>query len=142
MSKANVALAKTTHQEKCPVCGMTVYLTDDGKLWQHGQGPTKANDTMWWCVGSDTFAWIPLNPGDQIAYVPTPTNGDPEHPQAELGFVTSTRNNLAFCRMWSKKPGKENTLRTTANSTPIYRRDLVLHDSHPQEMVNRMLKAL
>ena len=58
-----------------------------------------------------------LQPGTQIAYVPTHANGDLSHPDVEFGFVTSVRGDVAFCRYWSKGDG----LRTTANSeaTPI-----------------------
>lgn len=60
-----------------------------------------------------------LKRGTQIAYIPTHANGDIEHPDVELGFVTSVRDDVAFCRYWSKYSPDE--LRTKANSeaTPI-----------------------
>lgn len=81
-----------------------------------------------------------LTPGTQIIYVPTHAAGDVTHPDAEAGFVTAVRGNVAFCRYWSKtKPGE---LRTKANSegTPVDL--LVVQDMRPQTAVDEMLKML
>ena len=81
-----------------------------------------------------------MNPGTQIIYVPTHANGNPDHPDCEQGFVTSVRNNMAFCRFWSKDdPGQ---LRTKSNSeaTPIGL--IIEQDTRPQAVVNQTLELL
>jgi len=78
--------------------------------------------------------------GTQIAYIPTHANGDINHPDVEFGFVTSTRNDVAFCRYWSKRNPFE--LRTKANSeaTPV---DMIVGvNSVPKVMVDQALKVI
>jgi len=79
-----------------------------------------------------------MKPGTQIIYVPMHAEGDTEHPDSEAGFVTSLRDDFAFCRYWNKyHPGE---LRTKANSeaTPFY--CLVIQDTRPQAEVDQALK--
>jgi len=62
----------------------------------------------------------------QIAYIPTHAKGDIDHADVEHGFVTSSNDQVVFCRFWSKAYGHTTThLRTTANSEACNRRDLV-----------------
>jgi len=79
--------------------------------------------------------------GTQIAYVPMHANGDINHPDVELGFVTSmSDHDTAFCRYWSKAhPGE---LRTKANSeaTPV---DMLVEiQSVAQVTVDQALKVI
>ena len=82
-----------------------------------------------------------LKRGTQIVYIPMHANGDINHPDVEMGFVTSMRDyDTAFCRYWSKyHPGE---LRTKANSeaTPVDM--LVEHESVPQTMVDQALRVI
>jgi hypothetical protein len=60
--------------------------------------------------------------GDQIAYLPDHAEGDLNHPDVQVGFVTSVRGDTVFCRYWLGSYSKpQTTLRTQANSegTPI-----------------------
>jgi len=81
-----------------------------------------------------------FEPRDQIAYIPLHASGDIKHPDVELGFVTSVRDDTAFCRYWSK--WEQGELRTKANSegTPIAQ--LVYHVSTSQEIVDALYRAL
>jgi hypothetical protein len=81
-----------------------------------------------------------LKRGTQIIYIPSHAGGDPDHPDAEQGFVTSMSINGAFCRYWSRY--NPCFLRTMANSelTPFDR--LVIRDTHPQVEVNQMLESI
>ena len=60
-----------------------------------------------------------LKRGTQIVYIPTHANNDIQHSDVQFGFVTSVRDDVAFCRYWRKHSLGE--LRTKANSegTPI-----------------------
>lgn len=81
-----------------------------------------------------------LTPGTQIIYVPTHAAGDVTHPDAEAGFVTAVRGDVAFCRYWSKAhPGE---LRTKANSegTPIDM--LVVQATRPQTAVDEAIRTI
>ena len=81
--------------------------------------------------------------GMQIVYVPRHALGDMYHPDAERGFVTSIKDNVAFCRYWHNgKVGEKVGLRTTANSEATHIDDLVLHDSRPQFVINKLLEAI
>ena len=78
--------------------------------------------------------------GTQILYVPNHANEDENHPDAELGFVTSQRGDTIFCRYWSKyHPGE---LRTKANSegTPVG--NIVIKDSMPQVLIEAALARI
>ena len=79
-----------------------------------------------------------LQRGDQIVYMPSHTDNNPDHPDAENGFVTLIKEDTVFCRYWNKyRPGE---LRTKANSegTPIHL--LIKKDTVPQLMVKSALK--
>ena len=79
-----------------------------------------------------------MKPGTQIIYVPMHAEGDTEHPDCQAGFVTSLRDDFAFCRYWSKHhPGE---LRTKANSEATPLDCLVIQDTRPQAEVNQALK--
>jgi hypothetical protein len=78
-----------------------------------------------------------MNPGTQIAYIPTHANGDLAHPDVEFGFVVSERDNIHFCRYWRRSdPG---VLRTVANSEATPTDMLIEHMSVNQYIVNRTL---
>ena len=81
-----------------------------------------------------------FQPGDQIIYIPTHADNDPDHPDCEFGFVTSIRSNNVFCRYWSKIDQK--LVRTNANSEATNPRDLYLWDSRPQSQIDNLLKNL
>ena len=80
-----------------------------------------------------------FQPGDQIIYIPAHADNDPDHPDCEFGFVTTVGSNNVFCRYWDKSNKR---LRTTANSEATSPRDLYLWDSHPQNKIDILLKAL
>lgn len=77
--------------------------------------------------------------GTQIIYVPSHADGNINHPDCEVGFITSVCGSMARCRYWLKdKVPRE--LRTKANSeqTPI--RGLVFYDTVPQQAVEDALQ--
>lgn len=78
-----------------------------------------------------------LYPGRQITYVPPHCNGDPDHEDAEDGFVVSARGPSIACRFWSKHV--PDVLRTTTCSEVCNERDLVLRDTHSKELVDQLL---
>lgn len=79
-----------------------------------------------------------LKAGDQIVYLPQHTNGDMNHPDAELGFVVKVKTfgpiqKDALCRYWRYgEPGK---LRTVANGEWTNVEDLALFKSVPDSVV-------
>jgi hypothetical protein len=78
--------------------------------------------------------------GTQIIYVPMHTEGNLDHPDCEPGFVTSVREDFAFCRYWSKhSPGE---LRTKANSEGTPLDCLVVKDTVPQWRVDELLEEM
>ena len=83
-----------------------------------------------------------LKRGTQIIYVPDHADGDVDHPDVEVGFVTTYTPGtvMAFCRYWSKY--EPDRLRTMANSelTPV--RNLVVRNTVPQHEVEEQLKKL
>jgi hypothetical protein len=83
-----------------------------------------------------------MEPGTQIAYVPTHARDDLDHPDVEFGFVVSViaHKGFAFCRYWRK--GEPGVLRTVANSegTPLDRIHVI--DSVDQKIVDDLLEAL
>lgn len=81
-----------------------------------------------------------FQPGAQIAWIPNHAAGDIQHPDVELGFVTSTDGDLHYCRFWMK--GQPGVLRTVANSERTPARSLVAHDSVEQTTVDRYMVAL
>ena len=82
-----------------------------------------------------------MKPGTQIIYIPTHANGDPDHPDAETGFVTSMRDDaFAWCRYWSGKHFGE--LRTTANSELTDITQLVERQTVPQHTVYALIEEL
>lgn len=83
-----------------------------------------------------------LKPGDQIIYIPTHAKGDKNHPDCELGFVTSIPldSKSAFCRYWSKYDS--DALRTTANSEATPMDMLQLHKTKPLQVIVEMMKDL
>jgi hypothetical protein len=65
---------------------------------------------------------IEFEKGDKIIYVPTHANGDKNHPDCELGYVTSVnKNGVVFCRFFYP----DGRLRTVANSEGCDPADLV-----------------
>jgi len=78
--------------------------------------------------------------GNQIAYIPLHADENVDHPDVELGFVTSVRGDTAFCRYWRK--GQTGTLRTVANSegTPIDQLRYV--PSISQDVVDDLLESM
>jgi hypothetical protein len=88
-------------------------------------------------MSQDKLGHTEMKRGTQIAYVPRHANGDLKHPDVEFGFITSLRENCAFCRYWIK--GKPGVLRTTSNSelTPFL--CLIKHKSVSQEEIEEIL---
>lgn len=80
-----------------------------------------------------------LKRGDQIIYVPPHADGNLTHPDCEQGFVTSTKDNVAFCRYFSKF---YSGLRTLANSEYTPTNLLVRTDHHPQPIIDALLEDL
>ena len=80
-----------------------------------------------------------LKRGDQIAYTPTHTEGNLEHPDVEFGFVTSVRDDAAFCRYWSEH---HNGLRTTSCSELTPLDCLSLYTSRPEWVIEARLRDL
>jgi len=77
--------------------------------------------------------------GTQIVYVPSHISSD-DAPECEEGFVTSIGIGGAFCRYWSKTgPG---LLRTRANSEMTPFLNLIIKDTHFQEVVDTLLKEI
>jgi hypothetical protein len=81
-----------------------------------------------------------LKRGTQIAYIPMHCNDDLFHPDVEYGFVTSVRDDVAFCRYWSKFTSGH--LRTQANSeaTPIDM--IVICQTRPQFVIENWLRQI
>ncbi len=83
--------------------------------------------------------------GEQITYVPLHAEGDPNHKDAQHGFVTSVRNpgtrrEIVFCRFWFDNSHTE--LRTKANSEGC-RPDDLIHEHHvAQRRVVRLLQYI
>lgn len=83
---------------------------------------------------------IQIKPGMQIAYIPNHAEGDINHKDVEVGFVTSITENGAFCRYWSKhNPGE---LRTKANSELTPFDCLVVIDPYPTPEIKAFLAEL
>ena len=81
----------------------------------------------------------PAECGLQIVYVPQHADGV-DHKDAEAGFITSVRGDVAFCRYWSRySPGE---LRTKANSEGAPIRHLVAKDTRSQEDVWGQLETI
>lgn len=81
----------------------------------------------------------PAECGLQIVYVPQHADGV-DHKDAEAGFITSVRGDIAFCRYWSKRsPGE---LRTKANSEGTQIERLVAKDTRSQEDVWGQLETI
>lgn len=82
-----------------------------------------------------------LDPGTQIVYIPLHAGGDINHPDVELGFVTSSSGkDFHFCRYWRK--GVLGVLRTTANSEATPNDTLVERRSVNQALVEATLKEI
>jgi hypothetical protein len=83
-----------------------------------------------------------FNVGDQIAYIPHHAEGDVNHPDVELGFVTGATQggNAYFCRYWRKE--RLGVLRTVANSESTPVDCMVRVDSVDQTIVDRLLVEL
>lgn len=79
-----------------------------------------------------------LKRGTQIIYVPTHADGDPEHRDAESGFVTSVVPGYAFCRYWNKRHPTELRTKSCSERTPVY--TLVIQDTRPQSDVDTALR--
>jgi hypothetical protein len=79
-----------------------------------------------------------VNPGTQIILVPSHADGNVEHEDCEVGFVTSVSpSGTVFCRFWSKRnPGM---LRTVANSEGCSPDDLIAKDTTLQTIVDAKL---
>ena len=78
-----------------------------------------------------------LSPGVQIIYIPNHANGDANHPDCEMGFITLITDKGAFCRYWRKDLSE---LRTKANSelTPI--ENLVTKQTVNQEKIKEFFR--
>lgn len=83
---------------------------------------------------------VTLTKGTQIALVPDYAYGDTSHKDVKFGFVSKhdTRTNNVYCRFWSLTD--PNDLRTKANSECCDFRNIQLHDSKPQSLVDEMIE--
>ena len=79
-----------------------------------------------------------LKRGTQILYVPSHAQGNPEHPDVEVGFVTSgpANGDAYFCRYW-RKDGTDLRTKTCSELTPIW--TIVVKDTYPQEKIDAAL---
>jgi len=77
--------------------------------------------------------------GTQIVYVPSHISSD-DAPECEEGFITSVGIGGAFCRYWSKTA--IGLLRTRANSEMTPFLNLIIKDTHSQEVVDTLLKEI
>ena len=87
----------------------------------------------------------PFATGDQITYIPTHAEGDPNHKDAQHGFVTSvrhpgTKREIVFCRFWYDDSHTE--LRTKANSEGCRPDDLIREHHVAQGRIVRLLQAI
>lgn len=78
--------------------------------------------------------------GTQIAYIPGHADGNINHPDVEFGFVTSVKEDMAFCRFWSKTD--RNQLRTLANSEGAWFHSLRIVNTRPQAEIDAWLEAI
>ena len=86
-----------------------------------------------------------LKRGTQIIYVPSHAGGGRlDHPNCEEGFVTSTKwlgsTEIAYCRFWSQHDPER--LRTRINSEACNAKWLVVKDTRPQHVVDRILATI
>ena len=88
-----------------------------------------------------------IKPGTQIVYVPSHLRDQIKIPAdywkvegVEFGFVTSVRNDVAFCRYFYSKTSE--ALRTIANSeaTPLFLLDVYYH--HRDNLINSLMKMI
>jgi hypothetical protein len=86
-----------------------------------------------------------FKPGDQIVYMPDHANNNLNHPDVQIGFVMSMKDDFAFCRYWRGTYGKPiPELRTKANSeaTP-YRNLWRLHACpFPQKFIDLTIRRI
>ena len=85
-----------------------------------------------------------LEPGTQVAYVPTHAKGDLSHPDADWGFVQEQRGDTALCRFWSKSRQHKHQigdLRTKANAESASLSDLVRHPHCEQRIIDAYLRV-
>ena len=103
---------------------------------------TSTKQVNWENAQRDDPMWKQLKPGTQILYVPNHAEGDLNHPDVEIGFVTSYRpkTETVFCRYFSKHRRKD--LRTKANSEGTPLANIVIKDSAPQNYVNMLLAQI
>ena len=74
--------------------------------------------------------------GTQIAYIP-PHADSVEHPDVQLGFVTSVGNKHVFCRFWN---GDLTDIVDKSCSKGVPHDHLVERDSVQQALVDEMLE--
>ena len=77
--------------------------------------------------------------GVQIVYVPSLVSSD-DVPECEEGFITSVGIGGAFCRYWGKHDQSE--LRTRANSEMTPFENLIIEETHPQQIVDALLEEI
>ena len=91
----------------------------------------------------NTGKFTEFTKGKQIVYVPTHADGDIYHRDCEYGFVTSdmkTDGEAVFCRYWYPFPNSDE-LRTKRNGEGTKLIDLVVMETHPQELVDGIIAA-
>ncbi len=89
---------------------------------------------------STQIEMVEVSRGTQIIFVPGHVDGDTEHEDCQIGFVTGLGpdEDSVFCRYWSKSD--PNDLRTKAGSELTYIRDLVVEDTVPATWVTWALE--
>lgn len=111
-----------------PICNVAVECITCGEVLLDYDKPYSYSDAI----------KAHLKPGTQIIYVPSHADG-PDHKDAEEGFVTSVRDEVAFCRYWNKDG---NELRTVANSKATPFDMIIIKDTQEQSKVDKMLELI
>lgn len=81
--------------------------------------------------------------GDQIAYVPSHTEGDLSHEDVEFGFVMADKGDHCFCRYFYR-PIKDMkpTLRTLANSESTPKHSMRMHYFASPSYIDTIIKDI
>lgn len=80
-----------------------------------------------------------LKVGMQIAYIPDHANGDINHSDVELGFVSAVGGYTVSCRYFYKGSDE---LRTKQNGETTYLRNLVIYKHRRQTIINRLMREI
>ena len=119
-------------------CGELVMATNEASSFHQvvSLGCAKGIDTF---LSSGKFSDMNLKQGTQIIYVPNHADS-PDHPDSELGFVTSINKQGAFCRYWSKLDSDYLRTMSCSEHTPFDR--LIVKDTRPQTVVDDLVEEM